>query len=81
MLGSGHAMITKCYNTCFTIQNNESTVLIDAGDGNGILTQMENANIDWHSLKAMFLTHAHTDHILEGIWVIRKVNSLMKLLT
>lgn len=78
MLGSGHAMVTKCYNTCFTIQNNEGTVLIDAGGGNGILTQMENANIEWNSLNAMFLTHAHTDHILGGIWIIRKINSLMK---
>ena len=78
MLGSGHAMVTKCYNTCFAIQNESGTVLVDAGGGNGILTQMERAEVDWSSIKALFLTHAHTDHILGGIWVIRKINSLMK---
>lgn len=23
MLGTGSAMVTKCYNTCFTISNND----------------------------------------------------------
>ena len=78
MLGSGHAMVTKCYNTCFVIQNEEGAVLVDAGGGNGILSQMEQAGISWESLQAMFLTHAHTDHILGGIWVLRKINVLMK---
>lgn len=78
MLGTGHAMVTKCYNTCFALQNEEGAVLVDAGGGNGILTQMESAGVQWESLRAMFLTHAHTDHILGGIWVIRKINSLMK---
>ena len=36
MLGSGHAMVTKCYNTCFAIQNESGIVLVDAGGGNGI---------------------------------------------
>lgn len=78
MLGTGHAMVTKCYNTCFALRNEMGTVLIDAGGGNGILPQMERADIKWDSLRAMFLTHAHTDHILGGIWVIRKINSLIK---
>ncbi len=78
MLGTGHAMVTKCYNTCFVIQSEEGAMLIDAGGGNGILVQMEKAGIAWESLNAMFLTHAHTDHILGAIWVIRKINALMK---
>ncbi|MCM1156122.1 MAG: MBL fold metallo-hydrolase [Roseburia sp.] len=78
MLGTGHAMVTKCYNTCFVLQNEKGAVLIDAGGGNGILVQMERAGIDWKSMRAMFLTHAHTDHILGAIWVLRKINSLMK---
>ena len=78
MLGTGHAMVTKCYNTCFVLQNEEGAFLVDAGGGNGILTRMEQAGVGWESLCAMFLTHAHTDHILGCIWVIRKINSLMK---
>ena len=78
MLGTGHAMVTKCYNTCFVMQNEEGAVLVDAGGGNGILTQMDKAVIEWNSIQAMFLTHAHTDHILGAIWVIRKINAMMK---
>ncbi|MCM1124296.1 MAG: MBL fold metallo-hydrolase, partial [Eubacterium sp.] len=78
MLGTGHAMVTKCYNTCFIMQNEEGAALVDAGGGNGILTQMDKAGIEWNSIKAMFLTHAHTDHILGAIWVVRKINSMMK---
>ena len=37
MLGTGHATVTKCYNTCFTISENGKHFLVDAGGGNGIL--------------------------------------------
>ena len=26
MLGTGNAMVTKCYNTCFAVQNGEESV-------------------------------------------------------
>ncbi len=77
MLGTGHAMVTKCYNTCFILKNAEEYFLVDAGGGNGILVQMEKAGIPFTGLHHMFITHAHTDHILGGVWVIRKVASLM----
>ncbi|MDE6847113.1 MAG: MBL fold metallo-hydrolase [Lachnospiraceae bacterium] len=78
MLGTGHAMVTKCYNTCFTIENDNESIMIDAGGGNGILTQVEKAGLDWSKIRALFVTHAHTDHILGAIWVLRKVNTLIK---
>ena len=77
MLGTGHAMVTKCYNTCFIIHTDNGSVMVDAGGGNGILVQVENAGVDWLSIHALFITHAHTDHILGCIWVLRQVNSLM----
>ena len=43
MLGTGHAMVTRCYNTCFCIQNAEDYLLVDAGGGNGILSRLEEA--------------------------------------
>ena len=46
MLGTGHATVTKCYNTCFTISENGKHFLVDAGGGNGILKQLEDANIN-----------------------------------
>jgi ribonuclease Z len=40
MLGTGNAMVTKCFNTCFAIADDD-TYLLDAGGGNGILRQLE----------------------------------------
>lgn len=70
-LGTGGALATKCYNTCFIIQNPTTTFLTDAGGGNGILTQLEKAQITPQDINALFITHAHTDHVLGGVWLIR----------
>lgn len=78
MLGTGNAIVTKCYNTCFILKTEETMLLVDAGGGNGILTQLEKAQIAWTDIHNMFVTHAHTDHILGAIWVIRMVIHRMK---
>ena len=46
ILGTGHGMATKCYNTCFTIEEDNKHFLVDTGGGNGILKQLELSNID-----------------------------------
>lgn len=71
MLGTGNAMVTKCYNTCFAIENKNKYLLIDAGGGNGILKQLKKANIAIESIEHIFVTHKHIDHILGVIWLIR----------
>ena len=73
MLGTGEATVTKCYNTCFALRSPDCTMLVDAGGGNGILTQMEKAGLGFDELDCMFVTHAHTDHILGAVWVVRMV--------
>ena len=73
MLGTGDALVTRCYNTCFVLETDKGRLLVDAGGGNGILVQMEKAGINIASIHDMFITHAHTDHILGAIWVIRQV--------
>lgn len=75
-LGTGNALVTKCYNTCFALQNGEEFFLTDAGGGNGILAQLEKASIPITQVHSLFLTHGHTDHILGVIWVIRLAASL-----
>lgn len=77
LLGTGNAMVTRCYNTCFAIRNEEEYFLVDAGGGNGIFNQLEKAEIPFTGIRKMFVTHAHTDHILGVIWMIRKVATLM----
>ncbi|WP_195971141.1 MBL fold metallo-hydrolase [Clostridium thermobutyricum] len=73
ILGTGSAMVTKCYNTCFTISNGDEHFLVDAGGGNTILAHLEKMNIKIQNIHNMFISHNHNDHILGGIWVIRAV--------
>jgi len=77
MLGTGYAMAENCYNTCFTLVNEEEVLLVDAGGGNQIFQQLASAKIPYQNIKAMFITHAHTDHILGAIWMIRKLAALI----
>ncbi len=81
MLGTGHATVTRCYNTCFVLEHTSADttdrLLVDGGGGNGILVQLEKANIPVSSLHHLFITHAHTDHIMGCVWVVRMVMQLM----
>lgn len=78
LLGTGNAMVTKCYNTCFAFRSGVAHYLVDAGGGNGILRQLELAEIPAESIEGMFITHGHTDHILGAVWIVRKMAELMK---
>lgn len=71
MLGTGNALATRCYNTCFTLHGKEGILLVDAGGGNGILVQLEKAGICREKVSDLFVTHAHTDHLLGCIWMMR----------
>ena len=73
MLGTGSAMVTKCYNTCFTISKDSEYFLVDCGGGNTILTNLEKSNIPINSIHNVFISHNHNDHILGVVWVIRAV--------
>ena len=72
MLGTGNALATRCYNTCFTLHSPAGSLLmVDAGGGNGVLTQLERANLRYADIHHLFVTHAHTDHLLGCIWMMR----------
>ena len=77
ILGTGNAMVTRCYNTCFAIRKNEACLLVDAGGGNGIFRQLEDAGISVSQIHHLILTHAHSDHILGVVWLVRKVAAAM----
>lgn len=77
MLGTGNATVTKCYNTCFAIKD-EEYLLVDTGGGNGILAQLEKANIPIEQIHHIFISHEHTDHLLGVIWLIRVTATKMK---
>lgn len=71
VLGTGNAMVTKVYNTCFALTQGDQTLLVDAGGGNEILKRLPQAGITPDSLEAVFVTHKHIDHLLGVMWVIR----------
>lgn len=73
ILGTGCAMVTKCYNTCFTLTNGEEHFLVDTGGGNGILSNLEKLNIPINKIHHVFISHRHNDHITGIIWIIRAV--------
>ena len=33
MLGTGNALVTKCYNTCYIFENENDYFMVDAGGG------------------------------------------------
>lgn len=78
ILGTGNAMAVDCYNTCFALETGEGILLVDAGGGNGIFRQLRAAGIPIERIRAMYLTHGHTDHILGAIWMVRKVAQMME---
>ena len=77
VLGTGYALATRCYNTCFAIEHGEGLLLVDAGGGNGILRQMEDAGLSFARVHDFFITHAHPDHLGGAIWVMRKIMTMM----
>lgn len=64
MLGTGSALVTECYNTCFVMSDGDEHFLVDGGGGNGILSQLKKAGFNWQDMRTIFVTHKHVDHIL-----------------
>ena len=77
VLGTGNAVVTRCYNTCFLLDLSGELLLCDAGGGNGILCQLEKAGVALDDIHQMILTHAHSDHLLGAVWVVRMVAASM----
>ena len=40
MLGTGNAVVTACYNTCFTLDEDGGYFLVDGGGGNTVLRRL-----------------------------------------
>ena len=72
-LGTGYAIATKCYTTCFTLSDGQEYFMIDTGGGNTVLTNMEKAGIDAANVHHIFISHKHTDHVMGVVWLIRMI--------
>lgn len=77
MLGTGNALVTECYNTCFVLHENQEYFLVDGGGGNEILRQLKRVQIPWQDVRRIFLTHKHIDHLMGIIWMMRMICQYM----
>ena len=72
MLGTGHAMVTECFNTCFVLSDGGRHFLVDGGGGNGLIRQLRRGGIRPKDIGDIFVTHRHTDHITGILWMLRE---------
>ncbi len=77
VFGTGNAAVTRYYNTCFAIRDDEQYFMVDAGGGNGILRILEDMQIRYPQIHHIFVTHEHTDHLLGIVWIVRFVATRM----
>ena len=77
VLGTGNAQATHCYNTCYAMQKGEEYSLsMPAAEMEFYLSLTKLESL----LKAFiifFVTHAHNDHILGMVWMIRMIATSM----
>lgn len=77
MLGTGMAVVKNNYNTCFVLSEDGRHFLVDGGGGNQILKILEEKQIALSDIHDIFVSHAHTDHVLGIIWVIRMLGHMI----
>ncbi len=74
MLGTGNGGTLDLYNTCFSIQNENGNFLVDTGGSIEIIKRLNQVNIDYKSIRHIFISHSHTDHILGLFWLFKKIS-------
>lgn len=77
MLGTGNALVTECYNTCFVLEDEGSCFMVDGGGGNAVLHQLKHAGYNWMEIRHIFVTHKHVDHLLGILWMVRMICQFM----
>lgn len=77
VFGTGNAAVTRYYNTCFAIRDDEQYFMVDTGGGNGILRILEDMGIQYGQIHDIFITHEHTDHLLGIVWMVRFISTRM----
>lgn len=75
-LGVGNGGTLDLYNTCFDIQTEHGDFLIDTGGSIEIINRLNKANVDYKKISNIFISHAHTDHILGIFWLFKKISRL-----
>lgn len=70
------AIASGSNGNCYYIGNDQEAVLIDVGISNKQLKmRLNEAGLALHKIKAVFITHEHTDHI-KGMRVVTNMNAI-----
>lgn len=77
MLGTGHAGVTKCYNTCFLVGNDGNPLFMVDGGGGFVLRQLKHVGVAVTDIHDIFVTHKHLDHLVGVIWMMRAISRRM----
>lgn len=79
-LGTGSAMVTDRFNTCFLVKQNNLSLLVDCGGGHEILKQLKQNKLSIKDVDALFVSHSHIDHILGFPFLFREMITAQKTL-
>ena len=71
VLGTGNATSVRSFNTCFALKEGNDFLLTDTGGGNSLLLRLDEMGISLRDIHHVFLSHAHMDHCLGALWIIR----------
>ena len=71
VLGTGNATSIRSFNTCFALKEGDDLLLTDTGGGNSLLLRLDEMGIPLRDIHHVFLSHAHMDHCLGALWIIR----------
>ncbi len=74
MLGTGNGGTIDLYNTCFVVQNENGNFLVDTGGSIEIIKRLKQVDIDYKSIRHIFISHSHTDHVLGLFWYFKKIS-------
>lgn len=73
MLGTGNALVSEYYNTCYVLDDGGKCVLVDGGGGSHVLHQLAHAGYRWQDMRDIIVTHNHIDHLFGVIWMMRLI--------
>lgn len=78
VFGTGDAICMHYKNTFFALTDGEKYFVVDGGGGHEALLAIQQNCIDWENIRTAFLSHAHTDHLLGMVWIIRYITEMME---
>ena len=74
ILGVGNGGTLDLFNTCFVVQNQKGNFLVDTGGGIEVINKLKLAGINYKTIRNIFISHSHTDHILGIFWLFKKLS-------